>query len=483
MKYVTVGKPSYWKRAHRVLLFCTAIVIASPAQTFTTLINFDGSNGAAPYLMSITQGTDGRFYGTTGNGGNLTCNPPLGCGTVFKITSSGALTTLHTFTIFDGAYPFSGLVQANDGNFYGTTLSGGPNAGGTIFKITSAGTLTTLYSFCAQTNCTDGTSARGALVQATDGNLYGITTAGGAEGSGTVFKITSGGTLTTLYSFCAQTNCTDGGAPWAGLVQATDGNFYGTTEGGGNNGPDGYGTVFKMTPRGTLTTLHRFDSTEGAYPYAGLVQASNGNFYGTTYAGGKNNYGTVFKITSAGTLTTLYSFCAQSNCSDGDVPYAGLVQATDKNFYGTTEGGGADGYGTVFQITAAGTLTTLHSFDSTDGASPYGGLVQATSGKFYGAADIGGADDLGTIFSVAVGLGPFVETSPKSGKVGAAVKILGTNLIGATNVSFNGTSATFRIVSKSEIMTTVPIDATTGKVQVKTPSHTLLSNVPFRVKP
>jgi uncharacterized repeat protein (TIGR03803 family) len=255
----------------------------------------------------------------------------------------------------DGAYPLAGLIQATDGNFYGTAYAGGVNGNGTAFKITPAGTLTTLYSFCSQANCGDGETPYAALVQGTDGNFYGTTYAGGSSsncngGCGTVFKITSANTLSTLHGFAG----TDGSAPYAALVQAIDGNFYGTTEGGGTNG---YGTVFKITPGGTLTTLYSFCSQtncgDGAYPLAGLIQATDGNFYGTTEVGGTNGYGTVFKITPGGTLTTLYSFCSQTNCGDGASPLAGLIQATDGNFYGTTDYGGTMGYGAIFSLSGA----------------------------------------------------------------------------------------------------------------------------------
>jgi len=313
-----------------------------------------------------------------------------------------------------------------------------------------------------------------------------------------VFKITGSGKLTTLYSFCSQgvyPYCTDGANPDAGLVQATNGDFYGTTS-GGNNLYGNDGTVFKISPSGTLTTLYSFCSqgvfptcTDGAYPAAGLIQATDGDFYGTTVVGGASGYGTVFKISPSGTLTTLYSFCAEGepNCTDGATPYAGLVQATDGDFYGTTYGGGAYDDGTVFQITTSGALTTLYSFCAqsgcTDGANPDAGLAQATNGDFYGTTEYGGTNSLGTVFSLSVGLGPFVETLPTSSKVGAAVQILGTDLTGATSVTFNGTAAAFKVASPTLIKTTVPGGATTGTVQVVTPSGTLSSNLPFRVKP
>jgi uncharacterized repeat protein (TIGR03803 family) len=474
-----LGKLNCGKRAYAAFLLFAATAIALPAQTFTTLHFFDGTDGSNPEA-ELVQSTDGNLYGTTHRGGSYRGGSCGECGTVFKITPTGTLTTLYSFCsqsgCTDGFNPMAALAQASNGNFYGTTYDGGSNVFyGTVFKITPTGTLTTLYSFCSQSGCTDGSNPMAALVQASNGNFYGTTSTGGANGGGTVFKITPSGKLTTLHSF----NSTD--YPTARLVQATDGNFYGTTSGGGANG---YGTVFKMTPSGTLTTLHSFDGTDGGLPLRGLVQASNGNFYGTTGGG----HGTVFKITPSGTLTTLYSFCSQSGCADGDQPSAGLIQATDGNFYGTTYFGGANGPydGTVFKITPSGMLTTLHSFNSGGGTNPAAAQVQDTNGSFYGSAACNGFSffhcDDGTVFRLSVHLGPFVETQPTSGKVGATVKILGTNLTGATRVTFNGTAAAFKLVSSSLITTTVPEGATTGRVQVVTPGGTLSSNVPFRVR-
>ena len=358
--------------------------------------------------------------------------------------------------------------------------------------IASAQTFRTLKSFKEET----GNDREAPLVQGLDGNFYGTTELGGASnacnhGCGTVFKITPEGNPTTLHMF----NGTDGTNPTAGLVQATDGNLYGTTYYGGANssacGGYGCGTVFKITPGGKLTTLHSFCSqtncTDGAEPYAGLVQGTDGNFYGTTVQGGALNDGTVFKISAAGTLTTLYSFCSQTNCSDGTNPRAGLIQATDGNFYGTTLAGGTSGGsgdGTVFQITAKGVLTTLHSFDCTDGCAPYSGLLQGTDGDFYGTTSYGGANWAGAVFSLGVGLGPFVKTQPTSGYAGTAVMILGNNLSGTTKVEFNRMPADFTVVTNSEIMSSIPPwDVTTGSVSVVTPTGTLKSNVIFRVKP
>jgi uncharacterized repeat protein (TIGR03803 family) len=422
-----MNKFNWGMKACSIFLLWTGAAVALPAQTtasappsakFTTLHRFTGTDGIFPEA-GLVQATNGDFYGTTAGGGtNNSCYE--GCGTVFKITPSGKLTTLYSFCseggrhCTDGESPQAGLVQAIDGNFYGTTVGGGANDDcgtggcGTVFKITPSGSLTTIYSFCSQSNCTDGSSPEADLVQGTDRNLYGTAELGGANGGGTVFKISPSGTLTIIYSFCSQSNCTDGDDPIAGLVQATDGNFYGTTaEGGAHAGSgDAYGgTVFKITPGGVLTTLYSFcaqsNCTDGDFPEAGLVQAANGNFYGTTAYGGAflcyDSCGTVFKITPSGTLTTLHSF----DGTDGSQSVAGLVQASDGRFYGTTEFGGANGEGAVFRITPGGTLTTLHSFDGVNGAIPEAGLIQATSGKFYGTAATG--NGYGTIFTLSVG--------------------------------------------------------------------------------
>ncbi len=437
-----MSKVNWWKRASiGFLIFATAAIIlpaqtapatATAAPTFTLLHSFNYADGLGP--EELVQGTDGNLYGTTGGGGaNNSCD--FGCGTVFTITPGGTLTTLHSFDYTDGDQPVA-LILAIDGNFYGVTNYGGANI------------------------CIGG-------------------------GCGTVFRVTPGGTLTTLHSFDGP----DGFYPSAGLVQATDGNFYGMTVQGGANScvASGCGTVFTITPGGQLTTLHIFDSTDGLYPYGGLVQGTDGNFYGTTAYGGIKNSscsagcGTVFRITPGGVLTTLHRFGG----ADGNFPLAALILATDGNFYGTTSQGDPNDGGTVFRITPAGMLTTLHSFVyyGMEGAFPSARLVQDTNGKFYGTTPDGGIDGDGTVFSLSVGLGPFVETLPAFGKGGTPIHILGTNLTGTTNVTFNGTPATFTVVSKTLILTNVPAGATTGKVQVVTTNVTLSSNVPFQVLP
>lgn len=477
---------------------------------FKNLVTFDGSDGAAPFEESLVQGRDGNLYGTTIFGG------ASGDGVAFKMTPTGGLTDIYDFcaeaNCIDGINPHA-LTLGINGDFYGTTQLGGTglgcppgitaSCGGTVFRITPEGALTTLYSFCSQPGCTDGFFGEvrhGALVQATDGNFYGTTDAGGANtsqcgggGCGTVFRITPEGALKTLYSFCSQTNCDDGSEPVAGLIQGTDGDLYGTTSGGGAHEN---GTVFKVTREGRLTTLYSFCSQancdDGSEPFASLVQGTDGDLYGTTLYGGANNAGTVFKIGPEGKLATLHSFCSLSNCADGSAPSNPLLLATDGNLYGTAESGGNSGCtfpgagcGTVFKITPEGKLTTLHSFDGTDGNGAEG-LVQATNGTFYGMTDCAGTAffcflSSGTVFSLSVGLGPFVETVPTSGGTGTKVTILGFDLAGATSVRFNGEEADFEVVSATEIRATVPSDAKTGFVKVHTPKGTLKSNVEFQV--
>lgn len=453
-----------------ILLFCAVTAAASFAQTFTSLLSFDNANGGTPYA-SLVQGIDGNLYSTTSGGGTNNL------GTVFKMTLTGAVTTLHLFTGSDGYQPTGGLVLGMDGDFYGTTSQGGAHIGGTIFKITSAGNFTTLYNFCSQPACADGTSPDyAALILGVDGNFYGTTAGGGTSGKGTVFKISPNGTLTTLYSFSGSP---DGELPIAALIQGTNGKLYGTTYQGGafENG-----IVFEVTPSGNESVLYNFCSqpncVDGAWPEAALIQASNGNFYGTTLQGGNIGVGTIYQLTPAGMLTTLYSFGAV-----GGNPTSALVQARNGDFYGTV----LNGEEGVIEITPSGELTILHNFDITDGDNPYPGLVQDTNGTFYGTTLDGGTSNAcsygcGTVFSISVGLRPFVKTQPTSGAAGARVIILGSHLSGTTAVSFNGIAATFT-ASNSAIETTVPAGATTGTVTVTTPSGVLSSNVVFRVRP
>ncbi len=358
--------------------YCDA---ATKGVTPKVLFNFDnGADGGQPQAW-LVQGIDGNFYGTASQGG------AHNTGTVFQFTSAGTLTTLYSFTGGDdGATPVAGLVQGNDGDFYGTTMLGGTNDNGTVFQISSNGVFASLHSF---TGGTDGGLPLAGLVQGSDGNFYGTASQGGAHHTGIVFQITSTGAFTNLYSF---TGGADGATPKAGLVQGTDSNFYGTTFLGGTNND---GTVFQISSNGVIATLHQFDKRiDGKNPEAALVQGNDSYFYGTTYAGGAHNAGTIFKISSAGTFSTLHDFSG----SDGSGSRAALIQAADGYFYGTTFLGGFR-LGTLFQVNSNGLLRTLYNFaGGTDGGAPYAGLVEASDGYFYGTTGFGGSGLHGTVF-------------------------------------------------------------------------------------
>jgi uncharacterized repeat protein (TIGR03803 family) len=416
--------------------------------TLTTLVSFNATNGANPGA-GLVQGKDGNFYGTTVVGG------ANGYGSLFQLTLSGTLATLISFDrTNNGANPGAALVQGSDDAFYGTTANGGgTNEAGTIFKVTTNGTLTTLVSF----NGTDGSLPHAPLVQGQDGKFYGTTELGGTNQVGTAFQMLTNGTLTSLVSF--DNNGYSPYSPYAGLVQAADGNFYGATYLGGTNG---HGAMFRLATNGTLTTLYSFTGGgDGANPYAGLTQGADGMLYGTTFYGGTNGYGTVFRMTTNGTLTPLVSFGG----TNGANPQAALLLASDGNFYGTTKNGGAyTNYGTMFKLTTNGTLTTLASFNGTNGAHPLG-LVQTLDGSFYGTTANGGTNDDGTIFRLNITASP-----PPSfltvGETGATLTLTWSATVGETyqmwyktnlnQINWNNLGST--IIATNAVMTT--LDAT-----------------------
>jgi uncharacterized repeat protein (TIGR03803 family) len=319
-----------------------------------------------------------------------------------SFASAQNFTNLLSFQGINGANPYSAMVQGYDGNFYGTTLKGGTFDSGTVFRVTPQGALTTLYSFCTNPSCFDGAYPFASLFQASDGNLYGTTQEGGFQNAGTIFRIAENGKPASVYSFCAQANCNDGISP-SGVVEGTDGNFYGTTSLGGTTD---MGTVFRITPSGKLTTIYTFCSQggacpDGSSPGGGLVQASDGNFYGITEQGGANAVGTIFRMTPEGAITTLHSF----DLTDGSSGIASLIQAADGNFYGTSEVGGPHAGGTVYKMTPSGAYSVIYYFCSqgspcTDGASPLGGVTQGSDGNFYGTTVSGGAFNFGTAFKL-----------------------------------------------------------------------------------
>ena len=399
-----------------VLCLALPMAQAQDVGTLTTLAKNTTTSGQE-FAASLVQGSDGNFYGTASDGGVNTDSH----GTVFRITPAGAVTNLYSFSGPDGLSPQAGLLLASDGSFYGTTTLGGStyvdsnNMGdGTVFRITPAGVLTTLHSFTGYPG--DGQAPKGTLIQGSDGNFYGTTSGGGTYGGGVLFQMTPAGVVTTLYSFG---NGYEGAEVDAGVVQGSDGAFYGTTRLGGN----GAGTVFQVTSSGGYTTLYSFPAlgtTAGADPVAALVQGSDGSLYGTTETNGMNGAGTVFKITPAGDFTNLYSFSGSDQFLMG-----ALIQASDGNFYGTSTGGGTDGGGAVFEITPAGTVTTIYSFTGdADGGYPAAALVQGSDGNFYGTTLTGGSGNDGTIFELALAadmtVAPAVVTVTPVGN-GAAV--------------------------------------------------------------
>jgi uncharacterized repeat protein (TIGR03803 family) len=366
-------------------------------------VNFNGTNGRTPQAQLLA-GADGILYGTTSGGG-----PSGAAGTVFKLTLDGTLTTLASFYVTNGASPAAALVQGEDGNFYGTTAIGGAYPGpngygcGTIFRVTPGGAITSLASF-------DGANdywPPSALLPDGHGNFLGAAREGGpytfwtGYSEGAIFRITPDGLLTNWIYF----NGTNGAFPWGALVKGRDGNFYGTTGAGG--GPDGQasGTIFRLTGDGTLTTLVVFNDTNGYNPQYGLVASGDGGFYGVTAGGGLHDvYGTIFKFTEQGQFTSLFWFQA----TNGSLPRL-LTVGSDGNIYGSAGSGGIggggysyNGNGTVFQMTPKGKLTTLVWFNGTNGWHPFGGLVQGADGSFYGTTQDGGASSNGTLFRVSV---------------------------------------------------------------------------------
>ncbi len=491
-------RPAFAKAGLFILVFCLASTLVSKAQTFTTLRSFLGTNGAQPEEVLI-QGLNGNYYGVASSGGigYSSGNGDYGAGIIFEVSPGGKATTLYSFCsqtnstglCLDGSVP-TGLVLAGNGNFYGTTYAGGANNYGTVFELTTGGKLTTIYNFCSAFNCPDGEEPYG-LIQGANGNFFGVTYRGGG-----VFEITSTGKLTVVHTFVG----TDGSGTFSPPLQANNGNLYGIAPGGGSgNG----GTLYEITPTGQFTVLYNFCSLsnclDGDLPQASLIQATDGNLYGTTSEGGTNNAGTIFKVTLTGQLNKLYDFCSVRNakfqCVDGYSPFAPLVQGGDGNFYGTTSLGGQKGLGNLFEFTPQGALTSLYSFcvrgSCPDGIEP-GFLMQATNGTFYGNTPTGGnisacsdssGPGCGTIFSLNVGLGPFAEATPNFGRAGYTTHILGNNLTGTTSVTFNGVPATFTVVSNTYIKATVPSGATSGTIAVTTPTGTLSSNVAFNVLP
>jgi uncharacterized repeat protein (TIGR03803 family) len=424
----------------------SAVTVRATSQTYPTasgsatvtigpyvvsgLYSFTGLADGAGLSGPLLQASNGAYFGTAQIGGTN------GFGTVFTTDSAGHVTPVHQFSNADGANPIGAMIQASDLNLYGTTAYGGTSNHGVVFRMNLAGSFSTLYSFSGSN---DGSEPTGGVIQAADGSFYGTTYAGGTSNAGTVFRIGSTGTLTTIYTFSGGA---DGKGPEGSLVDGGDGFIYGTTEVGGNLTCQvwpiaGCGTVFKIDSSGHLTTLHSFSGgADGANPAEGLIVARDGYLYGTTLFGGDSSCqvssytgcGTIFKISAAGSLQTLHAF---SGAADGGVPFSSLLQASDGDFYGTTTAGGNQsclviaageqfstyiGCGTVFKMDTAGHVSALYSFNGTPGggSNPFSALIQGSDGYFYGSTRWGGSavcsytndGGCGTIFRLAGPAGP-----------------------------------------------------------------------------
>jgi uncharacterized repeat protein (TIGR03803 family) len=469
-------------KANRIVLNAAVVVTAflsaaaprlTEAQTVTTLYDFASSSSTAVNPAGvIAQGTDGNYYGTAYGPGQ---------GSIYKVTASGTFTTLHQLVTGEGQL-CNGLILGTDTNLYGSCENGGTVSGfGTIYKITTAGAITQLHVFNGGT--TDGCYPEGVPVQASDGNFYGTTTWCGTNNLGIAYKITPTGTLTIIHTFGASS--TDAGHPEGALIQGSDGNLWGTSNAGGSGGS---GTVFKMTTAGKVTVMHQFVGcgSNGCDPAAGLVQGKDGNYYGTTQSGGANNEGTVFKITPAGVLTVLHSFNTAKD--NGAYPIEPLTLGTDGNFYGigTDCISGGCGQADIFKITPKGVFTDVYNFPLLGGnnnSAPESPLLLGTDGVFYSTTDEGGSRGSGTFFSLVDGQTSFALLLQNSGKVGAVVGILGQGFSSSSTVKFNGKAATSVTVTGSTYITaTVPTGATTGFVTVTTGTTTLTSSSKFTVK-
>lgn len=346
--------------------------------------NGANATGANPY-GGVIQGKNGNLYGTTtfGGGGN-------NLGTVYSMKPDGTLFKSVKLTFAKGTRPFFTLLEGSDGNFYGPASRGGSADLGTVLKLTPTGIVTALFTFTNSTQ--QGEVPTGRLIQAANGNFYGTTRGGGSGlACGTAFQLTPSGQFTQLIDFQCIVQ-----SPNAGVIQGNDGNFYGTSEFGGS---PSQGTIFRVRPTGALKILRAFNASNGAKPLSGLVQGSDGNFYGTTAQGGSSkNAGTVFRMTPAGQLTVLWRF----NGTNGKQPTGTLLPSGDGGFYGTTAQGGVDDKGTIFKIIPGtpSTFTTLVNFGNTRAANPYAGLSLGKNGNLYGTTVNGGRFGVGTVYQL-----------------------------------------------------------------------------------
>jgi uncharacterized repeat protein (TIGR03803 family) len=480
-RYSFLANPVGLRFLVRLTLALIVAFVSEPrgsAQSVKEVVAFSSTQSSpAPGLVIPSQGRDGGLYGTTtGDGDTMTD------GIVFRATTNGKEATVHTFTGADGAGPFAGLTLATDGNFYGTATGGGDFGNGVLFRVSASGLYTVLHAFSGNE---DGGVPLAPPVQGWDGNLYGTTTFGTVS-AGTVYKYTLSGTFSTMFSF--DSDRSQGTQTTSTLLQANDGSLYGVANSGGSNN---CGTIFKVSRTGTLLLDYSFPCGAGGWvPAGGLTQASDGNFYGTTELGGITQSsgdcaagcGIVYRMTPSGAVSVLYRFTGGKN--DGAAPVAGLVQAPDGNLYGTTSRGGASDVGTIYTISLNGAESMLYSFTSNIGEHPGAALLRHTNGKFYGTTELGGTFGEGSLYSLDMGFSPFISFVVPVGHSGQTAEILGQGFTGSTGVTFNGIPATsFRVLNDTYLTAVVPAGATTGLVVVTTATGTLTSNVNFRVIP
>ena len=439
---------------------------AHAAFTLTTIHTFDAAADGNVTYPALVQGADGKFYGVNSTGGRSNN------GTVFSLNANGgAFTTLNTFTGSDqGRMPEGGLVQARDGNFYGTTYTGGGGGYGTLYQVVpTTGKLAALATF---TNGDPGGNPAGTLIEGIDGYLYGTAQYGGIDNDGTVFRAATAGGAAT---FATITGGLAGTYPQSDLIQAFDGNFYGTTSQGGTNN---LGTLFQVTAGGAVNVLYSFTGgADGSRPLRGVVQGTDGAFYGVSNTGGTYGNGAIYRVAVAGTqatVTGLYSFLPLRG--DGSNALGNLLLASDGNLYGTSAGGGTNGAGTIYRVTQTGGFAVLYSFaNGTDGGFPVGGLTQGSDGRLYGTT-AGQNGSAGTVFVVNAGLSSPAPAPiyllPASANVGDTILIKGDHFVGTTGVSFAGANGTaiaapnFTVLSKTVLKVVVPDGALNGTVTV-----------------
>lgn len=466
-------------------LLALSLAVCAQAQTVTTLASFNGTNGSGPFA-SVVQATDGNFYGTTTDGGPY---GSTGYGVLYRITPAGKLTVIYNFcsqpNCADGWDPTSVPILGRDGNLYGVTAQGGSSAGvssgsGTMYKMTLGGKITTLFTFCAMLPCSDGQSPTG-LVLAGDGTFYGTTSvvpnSNGGFG-GTIFSLSPKGDFKLLHTFCSHVTCADGDFPFYPPILDSEGNLYGATFTGGN---EGGGLLWELTSSGAYKILHNFCHKSGTCgsqgPYV-LLRDSKGNFFGMTqYGNSHNSAGAVFEFTSEGSYRVLHNFDIYHSPT---WPSDGLTLANDGNVYGVT-GGSYNNGGSIFEIAPGVGYRLLYTFHGDAGTLPVGPLFQGTDGSFYATTTYGAGKEQGLVFRFSNGLSPLVETVPVDGHVGQFILILGNGLTGSSSVTFNGVAAAFTVEKDTFIRATVPAGATTGTVSVVTPSGTLNSNPQFVV--